>query len=408
MVIANSSVAMSAASYYNKTTTLKKQTATTYHEGNTENTAITSSESTTVDQKMQGSVSLMQSFKLGNALKNENKDGFENALQTEETENKSKLGEKKQAFASASELVNNLNTTLGTLNSSNPKLQALQKMLELLQQMREKSFSKMLNRKDVRSAAQGLNFEMKLSSSNATAIRMISSSSESSNSGARGYWTKQDTMSGNVSTTEAMAFQSTGVAKTADGREINFGVTLEMSHSFAASYLSVSEEREFTPTDPLVINLGAQTAGVSDMTFRFDLNCDGKKEEISSLEKGSAFLALDKNKDGKINDGGELFGAKTGDGFAELAAYDEDGNGWIDEADSVFSSLSVWTKNADGKDELLAISKAGVGAIYLGSAKADYNVRNGANEKAAQIRSSGVFLREDGTAGTIQHVDFFA
>ncbi len=39
----------------------------------------------------------------------------------------------------------------------------------------------------------------------------------------------------------------------------------------------------------------------------------------------------------KINDGSELFGTSSGDGFKDLATYDEDENGWIDENDSIFS-----------------------------------------------------------------------
>ena len=44
------------------------------------------------------------------------------------------------------------------------------------------------------------------------------------------------------------------------------------------------------------------------------------------METGNAFLSLDKNSDGIINDGSELFGAASGNGFADLAKYDEDGN----------------------------------------------------------------------------------
>lgn len=61
------------------------------------------------------------------------------------------------------------------------------------------------------------------------------------------------------------------------------------------------------------------------------MDCDGKQEEISKLNAGCGYLALDKNGDGVINDGNELFGVKTGDGFYELSKYDSDLNGWIDE-----------------------------------------------------------------------------
>jgi hypothetical protein len=48
-----------------------------------------------------------------------------------------------------------------------------------------------------------------------------------------------------------------------------------------------------------------------------------------------------KIKDGRVNDGRELFGPITGDGFAELAAYDDDGNNWIDENDGIYDNLSI-------------------------------------------------------------------
>lgn len=91
----------------------------------------------------------------------------------------------------------------------------------------------------------------------------------------------------------------------------------------------------------------------------FDLDCDGKEEEISSLGKGSGFLALDKNGDGIINDGTELFGTKSGDGFADLAEYDEDGNGWIDEDDGIFSQLRIWTKNEKERMSLFPLRMQG-------------------------------------------------
>ena len=43
---------------------------------------------------------------------------------------------------------------------------------------------------------------------------------------------------------------------------------------------------------------------------------------------------------------------KTGNGFSELAEYDSDGNGWIDENDEVYDQLKVWVKDENGKDKL--------------------------------------------------------
>ncbi|MCI8625158.1 MAG: hypothetical protein HFI40_02600 [Lachnospiraceae bacterium] len=221
-----------------------------------------------------------------------------------------------------------------------------------------------------------------------------------------GIWTRQTVVSSFRSETEMTAFSTTGVVQTADGRSIGFNVQVEMSRSFLEANEYITEDTIRIMSDPLVINLDTNVASVTDQKFLFDLDADGVLDEISFAGQGSGFLALDKNGDGKINDGTELFGTRSGNGFADLAAYDEDGNGWIDENDSVFDKLMVWTKDANGKDKLISIGKAGVGAIYLGNASTDFTLR-GEESRAVngQIRRTGVYLKESGEAGTIQHVD---
>ena len=215
---------------------------------------------------------------------------------------------------------------------------------------------------------------------------------------------------GYQSETEETTFSTTGTVKTADGREITFDLSMTMSRSFEEAYFK--SESFFHPQsqsvlcDPLVINLNTDAANVTDQKFYFDLDADGELDEISTLAPGSGFLALDKNGDGIINDGSELFGTKSGDGFADLAAYDSDGNGWIDENDPIFDKLRIWTKDASGKDVLCALGKAGVGAIYLGNAHTDFALNSSKdNSTNALIRKTGIFLYENGSCGTVQHVD---
>lgn len=207
------------------------------------------------------------------------------------------------------------------------------------------------------------------------------------------------------SETEETGFHASGKACTEDGRTIEFNVNILMSRSYM-EYMNVS-----IPTmadalcDPLVVNIGSDTADVRDQTFKFDLDSDGKEDEISVLGKGSGFLALDKNGDGKINDGSELFGTNSGDGFGDLREYDSDGNGWIDENDDVFSKLKVWCKDENGKDILMNLKGADIGAIYLGEQQTEFSLGGVDGYRDGVIRSTGVFLRESTGAGTIQHVD---
>ena len=141
---------------------------------------------------------------------------------------------------------------------------------------------------------------------------------------------------------ENMLFSSVGTVRTADGREINFNVDLSMSRSFTQAYRQELNLSALQKTcDPLVINFDADTASLSDQKFRFDIDADGEEDTVSMLGAGSGYLALDKNGDGVINDGSELFGPQSGNGFQDLSAYDEDGNGWIDENDSIWSKLKL-------------------------------------------------------------------
>ena len=158
--------------------------------------------------------------------------------------------------------------------------------------------------------------------------------------------------------------------------------------------------------DPLVINLDTNIASLSDQKFEFDIDSDGILDSISSLEGGSGYLALDKNGDGIINDGSELFGTKSGVGFKDLMIYDEDGNGWIDENDEIFSKLLIWSKDENGNDELYHLKEAGVGAICLQKASTDFSLNSLKNNQAnGQIRSTGIFLYENGNVGTMQQLD---
>ncbi|MDR0935505.1 MAG: hypothetical protein LBM98_02350 [Oscillospiraceae bacterium] len=213
----------------------------------------------------------------------------------------------------------------------------------------------------------------------------------------------QATATREVSFEQSFSFSASAQVQTSDGKSINVQLDLNMSSSF---YSKESATVTQVFTDPLVFNLNASSAELSNTKFSFDLDADGTADQITNLAKSSGFLALDRNGDGKINDGSELFGAKTGDGFKELSVYDDDGNGWIDEGDSIFNKLRIWQNNDDGTQSLIGLGQAGIGAIFLGNVAGNYNLNADPNNPQARIASTGMFLREDGTAGTVQHVDF--
>ena len=201
---------------------------------------------------------------------------------------------------------------------------------------------------------------------------------------------------------ESLDFSTTGKVIT-DSGEIDLNLNFSMSRSFAVE----NRIDLYTTFDPLVINLEGRIPELNTDTFSFDLDNDGEKDQISTLSSGSGFLALDKNHDGKINQGSELFGTLTGNGFGELSQYDLDGNDWIDENDSIYDSLQIWLKNEDSNErELMALGEVGIGAIFLDSALSEFTYKTSENQTLGEMKSSGIFLHENGQVGNISQIDF--
>jgi hypothetical protein len=203
---------------------------------------------------------------------------------------------------------------------------------------------------------------------------------------------------------ESMRFQAVGVVRTADGREINFSVAMNMSREFVQES-NIHIEAGSKKVDPLVINFDGKGAALSQTRFEFDLDSDGSTEQIASLRPGSGYLALDRNGDGSINNGSELFGPSSGRGFAELAVYDEDGNNFIDEGDSIYQQLRIWMTNEDGSTQLAALGDKNIGAIFLGHVSSPFQLKDAGNQSLGEIVNSGIYLKEDGGVGVVQEIN---
>ena len=191
-----------------------------------------------------------------------------------------------------------------------------------------------------------------------------------------------------------------GKVRTADGREIDFTLSLSMCREFSCTR-ELEESGRVVFRDPLVVNFDGRGADLTEVRFDFDLDADGTAESLPTLARGSGYLALDRNGDGCINDGRELFGTCSGDGFADLAQHDGDGNGWIDEADPVYAALGIWFP--DG--QLKPLAETGVGALYLGSVASSFALNDADNRALGQVRRSGIYLNEDGSSGVLQQID---
>ncbi len=204
--------------------------------------------------------------------------------------------------------------------------------------------------------------------------------------------------------TQQLQVHNSGRVTTADGRQIDFDMSLQMSRTEYSSE-SISLRAGAALKDPLVVNLqGAPVQLQGGQKISFDLDADGQLDSMARLAQGSAFLALDRNGNGQIDDGRELFGALSGDGFADLGAYDDDANGFIDAGDAVFAQLKLWVPDDQGQGQLLSLAEAGIGALSLKNVVGGFDlVADG--ELQGQVRSTGMFLFEDGRVGSMQQID---
>jgi hypothetical protein len=207
---------------------------------------------------------------------------------------------------------------------------------------------------------------------------------------------------------ESTSFSAQGVVETSDGREIAFNLNLMMDRTFTEQTGITLRAGDAARIDPLVINFNGKGAQLTDQTFRFDLNMDNSDEQIPFVAQGSGFLVFDRNADGIVNNGSELFGPSTGNGFSELAQLDSDGNGWIDENDSDYSNLQVWTQDASGNTEINSLNQIGIGALSLSYISSPFDLKDQNNATKGQIIRTGIYLSDDEQAGTIQQLDLMA
>ena len=127
--------------------------------------------------------------------------------------------------------------------------------------------------------------------------------------------------------------------------------------------------------DPLVIDLNNDGIKGTNLDYKinFDLDNNGFKEATSSIDNNDAFIAIDKNNNGTIDNGSELFGNKSisnnayaytnpnaKNGFESLKELDSNNDDIIDEKDKEFTNLLLWQdKNSNGiseTDELIKLS----------------------------------------------------
>ncbi len=204
---------------------------------------------------------------------------------------------------------------------------------------------------------------------------------------------------------QEMSFSAEGVVRTTDGQEIRFNFSLQMERDYRQETRVSVETGKAKTKDPLVLNFEGTSAQLTDRFILFDLNGDGTRESIPLLAKGSAFLVFDRNRNGKVDNGLELFGPQSNHGFAELAQFDSDTNGWIDEGDALFSSLALWAPDENGNLTIQPLDVEQIGALSVNKLPTPYKLMTEDNRPLGGIRETGIFLTTNGKPGALQEID---
>ena len=169
------------------------------------------------------------------------------------------------------------------------------------------------------------------------------------------------------------------------------------------------------PGDPLTLDLdgdGLETVGINPSSpILFDHDADGVKTATGWVEPDDAFLVFDRNGNGTIDTGRELFGDSTAlyagglaaDGFAALAQEDTNQDGLVSAADANWNSLRLWRDlNQDGvsqANELLTLASQGITALKVARTEHSQTLANG-----NQIADLGACIRTDGSEGVLGEV----
>ena len=160
-------------------------------------------------------------------------------------------------------------------------------------------------------------------------------------------------------------------------------------------------------SDPLVLDLGGsgiELSSAEDGVY-FDIRGDGTPVRTAFIRGDTAFLYLDANSNGIVDDAGELFGDQGGfaNGFAKLSQYDDNGDGAIDERDAIYSQLRLW-RDLDGdgvcrEGETMSLSEAGVASLSL-----RHDNQMSLDVTGNVIGERSLYTKKDGTTGLMADV----
>ena len=189
----------------------------------------------------------------------------------------------------------------------------------------------------------------------------------------------------------------------------SFQFQFQMEFRFEMSIeIQMGVQRLDQQQDPIVFDLDGDGIELTDVNngVRFDITGKGQTVQTAWVRGGDALLAWDRNGNGTIDSGLELFGDQRGasNGFEELRKLDTNSDGFIGPEDNKFTELVLWRDNGDGissKEEMFTLPQLGIERIAL-----NYKNINISADGNNTITQKSFFIRSDNTVGRIADVKF--
>jgi len=183
-------------------------------------------------------------------------------------------------------------------------------------------------------------------------------------------------------------------------QKINYQISMQISRVEAQVEV---QDVQVSMSDPLILDMGGEGIELTQAGSGavFDINGDGRKDSTAWVKGSSAFLVMDRNNNGTIDDGTELFGDQHGalNGFQELARFDSNSDSIINDKDTVFKALKVYQDlNGNGRidsSEVTSLEKAGVASINLDFTQMD------SQKSGNRLILKGSFTTTDGSTKNI-------
>jgi len=181
----------------------------------------------------------------------------------------------------------------------------------------------------------------------------------------------------------------------------SFQLSIQMEFSFEYSATVQVSEGQVQESDPITFDLNGN--GIELTSYRngaqFDITGKGQAATTAFVTGGDAFLAIDRNGNGAIDSGKELFGDQNGakNGYEELAKLDSNLDGLLNKLDKDFSKLVLFKDNGNGRTEpgeLVSLAQAGI--VELSLNYQNINLKAAGGNRIGQIAS---YRRADGSVG---------